>query len=182
MDVFLGALKQRAQQRRWTWKLVPSGSRQEAFDAFRNARARPSAGEVIILLVDSEASVRAATRTDHLRRRGGDEWDLRGVPEAHIHLMVQAMEAWIVADVVALAAYYGQGFRAKVLPQRKNLEDEPKDDRARKLQAATRGTQKGEYHKIRHAADLLAKISSSKVRARCAHAEVLFAVLDRLIG
>ena len=96
--------------------------------------------------------------------------------------MVQAMEAWIVADPDALTAYYGQHFFKNALPKRHNLEEEPKLDCANKLAAATRPTQKGEYQKIRHAAELLAKISPNKVRNRCPHAEILFSTLSHLIG
>jgi Domain of unknown function (DUF4276) len=104
------------------------------------------------------------------------------VPEAHIHLMVQAMEAWVVADPDALATYYGQKFLRNTLPTRANLEEEPKADCAKKLSTATRPTQKGEYQKIRHAADLLARISAEKVRARCPHAEIMFSTLSSLIA
>jgi hypothetical protein len=96
--------------------------------------------------------------------------------------MVQAMEAWIVADPGALEEYYGQHFRRNALPTRQNLEEEPKDDCAAKLATATKPTQKGEYQKIRHAADLLKKISPTNVRARCPHAEIMFSTLAKLIG
>lgn len=124
----------------------------------------------------------AASRAAHLRDRPGDGWDLAGVLEDHIHLMVQAMEAWIVADPEALAEYYGRGFRKNALPARQNLEEEPKVDCADKLATATRPTQKGEYQKIRHAADLLARISSEKVRDRCPHAKIMFSTLSTLIA
>lgn len=182
MSQFLATLKERARAKNWKWKLTPCGGRQAAYEAFLNARQRPAAGELILLLVDSEAPVTAASRAAHLRQRAGDGWELTGVPEDHIHLMVQAMEAWIVADPEVLTAYYGQNFVRNALPTRANLEEEPKVDCARKLSAATRPTQKGEYQKIRHAADLLARISSEKVRARCPHAETMFSTLSALIA
>ena len=49
------------------------------------------------------------------------------------------MEAWVVADAKALAAYYGQGFAGNVLPKRPNLEDEPKLDIYDKLARAVLG-------------------------------------------
>lgn len=39
-----------------------------------------------------------------------DDWDLDGVADEQIHLMVPTMEAWLVADPEALARFYGQGF------------------------------------------------------------------------
>jgi Domain of unknown function (DUF4276) len=182
MSRFLATLKDKASARNWKWKLTLCGGRRAAYEAFLNARRRPAAGELIVLLVDSEAPVTATTRAAHLHDRPGDGWDLTGVPEAHIHLMVQAMEAWVVADPDALATYYGHRFLRNALPTRANLEEEPKADCAKKLSAATRPTQKGEYQKIRHAADLLARISSEKVRARCPHAEIMFSTLSSLIA
>ncbi len=146
-----------------------------------NAR-KHARDELIVLLVDSEAPLETPTRAAHFRQRQGDGWDLTGVPEDHIHLMVQAMEAWIVADPDVLKAYYGQHFHGNSLPTRQNLEDEPKIDCATKLAAATRPTQKGEYQKIRHASDLLKRISAAKVRARCPHAEIMFSTIAALIG
>jgi Domain of unknown function (DUF4276) len=182
MSRFLATLKDKASAQNWKWKLTMCGGRRAAYEAFLNARLRPIAGELIVLLVDSEAPVSAATRAAHLRDRAGDGWNLKGVPEAHIHLMVQAMETWVVADPDALAIYYGQKFLRNALPTRANLEEEPKEDCAKKLSTATRQTQKGEYQKIRHAADLLARISSEKVRARCPHAETMFSTLSSLIA
>ncbi len=181
MDDFLRSLKDRVREKRWQWRLVPCGGRQGAFDAFQNARRQSSAIDIIVLLVDSESAVIVTSRAGHLRQRQGDGWDLTGVSEDHIHLMVQTMEAWIVADPEALATYYGQGFRSNALPSRQNLEEEPKADCVRKLTIATQDTTKGEYHKIRHASDLLARISAEKVRSRCPHAEFLFATLSQLI-
>ena len=65
-----------------------------------------------------------------------------GISEDSVHLMVQTMEAWIVADPDALAAYYGQGFRASALPSRPNLEEEDKDDILSALQRAIQNTGK----------------------------------------
>jgi len=182
MDAFLKSAKDRFREKRWGWKLVACGGRQEAFDSFIWARNQAKTGEIVILLVDSEAPVTATCRADHLRQRQGDGWDLSGVPDNHIHLMVQSMEAWIVADPEALEAYYGQGFQRNALPRRKNLEGEPKADCARKLKAATSKTKtKGAYHKINHASELLKIISPDKVRVRCPHAEILFKTLLDLV-
>ncbi len=183
LDAFLGAWKTRAREKRWGWKLVACGGRRQAYEAFIHARRHMASGDIILLLVDSEGPVTVGTRAGHLRQRTGDDWDLSGVPEDHIHLMVQAMEAWIVADPEALGTYYGQGFRPNALPRRQNLEDETKVDCASKLAAATRDSAKGEYHKIRHASELLKRIDTGKVRLRCQpHAGIFFDKLTALIG
>ena len=102
--------------------------------------------------------------------------------DEQIHLMVQTMETWIVADSEALIKYYGQGFRANVLPVREDLEKEDKTTVADALGRATEQTQKGRYHKIRHAGDLLASINPKKVQARCRHCKKLFAALGAAIA
>ncbi len=132
-----------------------------------------------VLLVDAEGSVNQVPR-DHLQ--GRDNWDLGFASEDAVHLMVQAMEAWIVADPVALAEYYGQGFVVRQLPQSASLEIVQKADLMRGLDRATRGTPKGRYHKTRHAGDLLKRIDANKVKTRCAHCERLFETLDRIVA
>ena len=54
-------------------------------------------------------------------------------------------------------------------------------DVERLLERATAGTQKGRYHKIRHASDLLQWIDPETVKTRCRHCERLFIELERLI-
>ena len=178
MDAFLQSLKEAARNKALRWKLVCCGPRDEAFRGFRDA-VNNGDNEVNVLLVDAEGPVGQSSR-DHLA--GRDHWDLGFAEEDRVHLMVQAMEAWIVADSEALAAYYGQGFRVNQLPKAKNLETVPKADVTRALDGATRGTRKGPYHKVRHASDLLKRIDASKVRTRCAHCERLFATLDRVVA
>ena len=163
MDAFLGEQKQAATDQGWSWRLICAGSRNNAFNAFRNATMRGEA-DVVVLLVDAEAPLRSG-QLAHLHQRDG--WATDFADERNVHLMVQTMEAWIVADVDALATYYGQGFRRSALPDATNLEAVPRRDIDRALHAATRRTTKGTYHKIRHASSLLARVSQRRVRQRC---------------
>ena len=178
MDAFLQSLKEAARNKALRWKLVCCGPRQEAFRGFRNAVSNGD-NALNVLLVDAEGPVDQSSR-DHLE--GRDHWDLSFAEEDWIHLMVQAMEAWIVADLEALAAYYGQGFRVNRLPKAENLETVPKADVVRALDGATRRTRKGTYHKIQHAGDLLKRIDASKVKSRCPHCDRLFKTLDRVVA
>ena len=86
MDVFLADLKDMARKRRRGLRLVPCGGRRMAYEAFANARDHAEDGETVVLLVDSEAPVTAAAPAAHLRERQGDQWELAGVPDDHIHL------------------------------------------------------------------------------------------------
>ena len=178
MDAFLQSLKEAARNKALRWKLVCCGTRQEAFQGFRNA-VNKGDNALNVLLVDAEGPVDQSSR-DYLGNR--DQWSLSFAKEEWVHLMVQAMEAWIVADSEALAAYYGQGFRVNRLPKAENLETVPKADVVRALDGATRRTRKGTYHKVRHAGDLLKRIDASKVKSRCPHCDRLFKTLDRVVA
>lgn len=177
MDAFLTELKEVARTKSWHWKLVPCGGRQAAFDAFLHAR-RTSDMAIVALLVDAEGHA-GASPCAHLAERDG--WHLNDVPEDVVHLMVQVMESWIVADAAALSAYYGQGFKANRLPRAQDLETVAKASISAALEQASRATRKGAYHKIRHASDLLQRIDPHKVRQRCASCERLFRTLGILI-
>jgi hypothetical protein len=178
MGAFLTPLKEAARARSWRWKVVCCGSRQEAFDVFvRDVRTGEST--VATLLVDAEGPVAEPPRA-HLHALDG--WDLGDVSAEVVHLMIQTMEAWIVADTVALAAYYGQQFNANSLPKTLNLEAVPKTELASALEQATRSTRKGAYHKIRHASDLLQRIDRQKVQQRCPSCARLFDTLGGLIA
>ena len=175
--MLLNSLKQAAREKAMRWNLVCCGPRGEAFRRFRNA-VRNGDDTVVVLLVDSEDPV-ATEPVAHLEARDG--WDMTGIDANSVHLMVQTMEAWIAADANALNRYYGQRFNAGALPRRPNLEEVSKADVERSLEQATAGTQKGRYHKIRHASDLLQRIDPETVKARCRHCERLFIELGRLI-
>ena len=180
MDEFLRELKDEARARSWRWSLSCEGSRNEAFDAFGEA-CRRRKHTVIVLLVDAEEPVvRRMSPRRHLSWR--DSWDMDEFDDDAVHLMVQTMETWIVADPEALADYYGQGFRANALPARPDLEDEAKAAVADALKRATSETPKGRYRKIRHASDLLRLIDPRKARKRCRHCERLFDALGRALA
>ena len=178
MDVFLTPLKDAVRAKSWRWKLVCCGGRNAAFDGFRNAVLMGD-DAIVALLVDAEAPVNGPARA-HLRSRDG--WDLAFTSDDVVHLMVQTMETWIVADRDALAQYYGQHFRANALPRNRNLEDVARAEIERTLEQATRNTQKGAYHKIRHASHLLKRMNSQNVRRRCPSCARMFEALDQAIS
>ena len=113
MDAFLDPLKEAARAKEIHWKLICCGSRNEAFRGFRNALRNGDDG-IVVLLVDSEGLVQGAPRA-HLHAR--DRWELTGVEDTAVHLMVQTMETWIVADMDTLSGYYGQRFNQRALPR-----------------------------------------------------------------
>jgi Domain of unknown function (DUF4276) len=177
MSGFLGALRDAARGKSLHWKVVPCGGRDEAHGAFWNA-ARTSTETINLLLVDSEGPVTLSPR-GHLSQHDG--WDIRSISDESIHLMIQVMEAWIIADGNALADYYGRDFQRSALPSTKDFESVTKKDILDALKRAKAKTRKGEYHKIRHAADLLGQVDAEIVRQRCPSCARLFATVERAI-
>lgn len=177
MDAFLDPLKQAARAKAIHWRLICCGPRDEAFRGFRNALRRGD-DDMVVLLVDSEGPVEAEPRA-HLHARDG--WNLNDVDDRSVHLMVQTMEAWIVADVDALRSYYGQRFNQGALPRTVDLERVGKPTLEHSLRRATEKTQKGHYKKIAHASDLLKRIDSERVKARCRHCGRLFDEIGRML-
>jgi hypothetical protein len=181
-DALFASEKSKARGKRGSLKFICCGGRQQAYEAFINSlTVNPTAMNA--LLVDSETPIApvpankaedAKARIAHLQQKDGtagrgqgDGWELGNVPPERVHLMVQCMEAWIVADPDALEAFYRQNFKRDSLPKRPDLEQEPKADLSEKLKNATKDTQKGEYGKIKHASKLLLAIDPVKVAERC---------------
>ncbi|OHB66780.1 MAG: hypothetical protein A2V70_13140 [Planctomycetes bacterium RBG_13_63_9] len=179
-DVFLKELKDRAGEKQGGLRVIPCGGRSSAFADYKTAlRSHPEA--LNLLLVDSEAPVTCASPWQHLRDRPGDNWDNPGVEDKHCHLMVQTMEAWLIADPEKLAEYYGQGFNANALPRNPNVEEVDKCALGDAMDGATRNTRKGRYHKTRHAPEILERIRPNEVRVKAKFCERLFSTLLREI-
>jgi hypothetical protein len=171
---FLRELILLARSKRIRFNVTMCGSRLVAYDKFQTAlQTQPDVFNV--LLVDSEAPV-DKTPWEHLRERDG--WSLPGCNDDHCHLMVQAMEAWLIADPDALKKYYGQNFNGNAIPKTSDVEQISAARLEPSLRNASRNTQKGEYQKIKHASELLERhVDPSKVRKASGHCERLFAVL-----
>jgi hypothetical protein len=170
---FLSPLKEIARERRIHWYVIACGSRNAAFDAFGIA-LRQHVAAFNVLLVDSESHV-SQSPWRHLQDR--DHWPIQGIPDEHCHLMVQVMEAWIIADLETLRRFYGQGFNPNPIPGREDVELIDKADLELALGQATQNTQKGEYHKVRHGPKILALVDVAKVCGKARHCERMFTVL-----
>lgn len=168
-DTLLAKQKDMVRKRRGEWRLTMCKSRGEACRGFLNALEH-STDSISILLVDSEGPVEDTTpvgRVTYLQNR--DNWDLTSADPATVHLMIQCVEAWLVADPDAQARVFGKGFHAESLPKRKNLDEEPKNSLEASITKAARATKAGKegYKKVRHAAAILTKLDPDKVAEPC---------------
>lgn len=175
---FLQPLCDLARKRGIRWSITACGSRSSAFETFKTALETYS-DAFLVLLVDSEVPV-VGGHWKHLQETDG--WKSGKLPDDHCHLMVQTVEAWLIADPEALTRYYGQHFRRNVLPEQTDVETIPKEQLLEKLKRATEKTQKGPYAKIRHCADLLGRLNRDRVRQRASHCDLLFQTLEARIS
>lgn len=176
-EAFLKEIKDQARLKKIKVEIIPCGGRLRAYDNFRTALSTHR-DSFNVLLVDAEAPITPSAQNpwQHLKERDG--WDSMSCAGEQCYLMVQAMEAWLIADLDALKKFYGQGFNANPIPKNPNVEEIAKDRLEAILKKATSKTQPGEYHKIRHGAKLLARIDRNKVRRASQHCDRLFTTLE----
>lgn len=165
-------------------RFVACGGRRNAFEQFCTALEDGGRTELAFLLVDAEEPVTCDSPWEHVARQRGETWQRPpSAEEDHLHLMVQCMEAWLVADRPALRRFYGQRFNEKALPAATaKLEDVGKPDLYRKLELATRDTKtKGSYGKGEHSFKLLATLDPDLIRTASPWADRFFAAVDRVM-
>lgn len=144
-------------------RVIACGGRNRAWDRFCAALRLGEPETISLLLVDSEARVLSERRPlQHLRSR--DCWVRpEGARDEQVHLMVQCMESWFLADVSALESFFGAGFKSASLSRRGDIENIPKGDVFDQLTLASRKSRKGTYHKGSHSFEILANIDPAKV-------------------
>ena len=161
-QVLFAGLVQRAAAAGGRLRFVPCGGRDEARKHFANALRVAQAGFVYLLLIDSEGERQLDPAEDQR------------------HFMVRLMESWLIADVTALHAFYGDGFNPTDVPSGGDgVEDVPKRKVLAALARATAQSRKGQYHKTRHAPSLLARLDVRKVRAKAPHCHHFMSVVER---
>ena len=141
-------------------------------DFAKAPRRHPNA--LVVLLKDSEQSFDDSVT---LCQRSGIDPKLAD----QVFWMVESMESWFLADPDALATYYGQGFSRKAIGQTANVEAVSKSEVFNRLKSATTNTTKGEYNKVRHAPDLLAKLDPKLVQGHAEHCRSLSEALRKMI-
>ena len=179
-DTFFKELKDAAQTKKISFRIIPAGNTQSAYDDFIFS-VENSPQSFNILLVDSDDAVAKNESARAFLQRKHQKWKLQTIKDGQCFLMVQIMESWFIADVDALKKFYGQGFNSNAIPKNQNVEEVEKERVEKSLKTAIAKTNKNEYHKIKHGAKLLELINPQKVRKAAPHCEKLFTAISEAI-
>lgn len=172
-NTFFKELKEAAHAKKIGFKIIPAGDTQSTYDDFIFS-IKNSPQSFNLLLVDSDEALDDNESARAFLQKKHQKWKLKTVNDEQCHLMVQIMESWFLADIKELGNFYGKDFKKNVLPKNQDVEKIPKADVEDKLKRATEKTTKGDYHKIKHGAELLEKIDVEKVRQASKHCNRLF--------
>jgi hypothetical protein len=179
LGAFFNEIRSKARVKKIQWTIKPCGGRHSTCDDFLSSlELNPQ--DFNVLLIDSEGPV-SEKPVIFIKNQFGRKMDNTHLEDKHCHLMIQTMEAWLIADPEKLKDYYGRDFNEKTLPQNTNVEQIDKSTLSKSLKNATRNTKKGEYHKTRHAPEILERIRSSVVRSKAPNCERLFLALQNEI-
>lgn len=166
---FFKELRDLAREKRWSFSLIATGG-SPGRDFGIGLRTHPQAFNV--LLLDSETADDGHLTATLIAKQGWDDNQSES-----IFWMIHMMEAWFHADKEALKKYYGDGFNGGAMAGNPQVEKISKKDLAGGLKEATKRTQKGQYHKTKHAPDLLSKIAPERVRSAAPSCKKLFDVV-----
>lgn len=147
--------------------IVACGGRNDAYDSFKTAlRAQLKTNVTPILLVDSEgAFVIGADIWAYLDARDG--WSRpTGCSDDDVHLMVQCMESWLIADPNALAEHFGKGFNKGSLPKHAQPEQLDKPRLIPAIEKAIRQCAKKRYDKGSDSFAILARCDPAELRTK----------------
>ena len=154
--------------------IIACGSRESTIDDFQRAlQDHPESFNILLVDSDNPVEVEPCVYLNSQDGRG-----LHSIDGRQCHLMVQVMEAWLVADIETLREFYGQGFKSNQIPRNRNVEQIDKKTLLAGLKEATRQTTKREYHKIHHGPKILSLLDVMKVRNASQHCDRLFTTLQ----
>jgi len=150
-------------------RIVACGKRGAAFSDFETAVKWAASDEYPLLLVDSESAVIGTDRWAHLKKKDG--WNRpHNATDDQLHLMVQCMETWIVADPDAVRDFFGQHLIESALPATGSLETHSKDDIQSSLEKATSQCGRDRaYRKGKRPFQLLGQLDAGKLRKLLPH-------------
>jgi hypothetical protein len=136
------------------------GSRNSAFDRFKTAVSLQKAGEIPLLLVDSEDPI-STIGWEHVKKR--DQWERPArISDEQILFMATCMETWMLTDRESVTTYFGQGFNEKSLGADTDLETRKRDVVQKALETASKSCNK-QYAKGKISFELLARLNPQKL-------------------
>lgn len=98
-------------------RLIRGGGRSQALDKFEIAWKECKAGDIVMLLIDSDEPLEfGASKLAHLKKRHSWTSCPPNASEDDVFLMVCVMETWICADRRALRQFFDGGFDESKLP------------------------------------------------------------------
>ena len=180
MQLFVSALGENA----GNIEIVPCGGIEETVWLFlAKARAVLNADAVLVVDSDNEVTEEPLMHLVADERFVGNEKcaELANADPDMVHLMVQCMESWLIADPAGLSRAYGGGFEESALPITDDPESVPKSELGEALYEATKNTALRKYRKISHLPAIFGAIDGRVVRERCKHFDMLCSVLEELI-
>ncbi|MBF0587677.1 MAG: DUF4276 family protein [Magnetococcales bacterium] len=146
--------------------VIPCGSRDQAFKFFSRSWPLKKGDPIPLLLVDSEEPIHDDLEPwTFLTDR--EPWERpENATNHYVHLMVNCMENWFLADLGTLDNYFGPGFNTAALPKTLPIEKALKNDVMKGLKQASRNSRRGIYHKGRHSFDILEQIDPTKLQRK----------------
>ncbi len=132
---------------------------------------------VNVLLVDAEGPV-DGNAIDHIRKT---HKSFDAPKQGDLHLMVQAMEAWFVADSEAVRRVFGSKAKTDHLGMILDVERTTVKELQAALHKAAAETPARRYQKALHQRSLLEAVRVENIKGRCPHFMRFHAHLERLV-
>ncbi|MHB9130363.1 MAG: DUF4276 family protein [Armatimonadota bacterium] len=160
--------------------ITACGGRGSAFDDFKQAVRVCAEGEYPILLIDSEGPIDGTSIAwRHLQTR--DSWERPlNVNDDQAQLMVTCMETWIIADRLALTAFFGAALQDTALLPTAHLEVRHRDEVQNSLERATRNCGRdGAYCKGKRSFAVLSTLNPATLIPLLPHFDQFISTLKR---
>lgn len=135
-------------------KIILGGGKTFTIDKFKNNKLQADMSLLLIDLDKPENEIENDLKENNLVNSRED-----------VFYMIQEMESWFLSQPEILDFFYGKDLNHKLISEKiikKNAQDfSNPDDELKKL---TRNTKRGEYHKIKHAIELLKLLDAKKLQ------------------
>lgn len=148
-------------------KIILGGGKSQTINKFKTIEL---AAEQFLLLVDLDKG------QDYIQKDLEDNG--LSTNSNNVFYMVQEMESWFLSQPEILDKFYGKDNNGKLVSEKqakRKVIDIAEPDK--ELQKLTKNTKKGEYHKVKHAVELLKLLDANKLEKEFSEFERLIAKL-----